>query len=245
MKVILLGAPGAGKGTQAKVLSAAYGIPHISTGDMLRAAVAAGTSLGLVAKTIMDAGSLVSDELIIELVSDRIVENDCAKGFLLDGFPRTLLQAQALAEAGVEVDVVLEIDVADEEIVDRIGGRRIHWPSGRIYHVRSKPPKTAGVDDETGEPLMQRDDDCEETVRRRIETYRTHTRPLIAYYSERASREGACTPRLCRIHGTGSIDDISGRAFEALRFPGDIRDALNGRSSGSQERPIPTARDQP
>lgn len=203
MRIILLGAPGAGKGTQAKFLCENFGIPQISTGDMLRAAVAAGTELGKQAKEIMDAGGLVSDDLIIGLVQDRLQQPDCANGCLFDGFPRTIPQAQAMVDAGIAVDHVIEIDVDDEEIVARLSGRRVHPGSGRIYHVEHNPPKVEGVDDETGEPLIQRDDDKEETVRKRLDVYQSQTRPLVDFYQ---SLEG---PRYHRVHGVGSVDNIT------------------------------------
>ena len=183
MRLILLGAPGAGKGTQATFLKERFGIPQISTGDMLRAAVKAGTPMGLEAKKIMDAGGLVSDDIIIGLVKDRLNEPDCADGYLFDGFPRTIPQADALKSAGVALDFVIEVDVPEEEIIERISGRRVHPGSGRVYHTRFNPPKVDGIDDVTGEPLVQRDDDLEETVRKRLTVYREQTRPLVEYYS--------------------------------------------------------------
>ena len=214
MRIILLGAPGAGKGTQAKFITEAYGIPQISTGDMLRAAVKAGSELGNKVKDIMTSGGLVSDDIIIDLVKERIAQPDCAKGFLLDGFPRTIPQAQALTDSGVAVDFVVEIDVPDEEIVKRLSGRRVHEASGRVYHVDNNPPKIAGVDDETGEPLVQRADDLEETVRKRLELYHEQTKPLVSYYSERAtSVEGLA---FVNIEGTGSLQDIKSRLLAAL-----------------------------
>ncbi|GAP33681.1 adenylate kinase [Piscinibacter sakaiensis] len=216
MRLILLGAPGAGKGTQANFLCQRYGIPQISTGDMLRAAVKAGTPLGLQAKQVMDAGALVSDEIIIGLVRERIAQPDCAQGFLFDGFPRTIPQADALKTAGVKLDAVLEIDVPDEAIIERMSGRRTHPASGRSYHVRFNPPKVDGVDDVTGEPLIQRDDDKEETVRKRLEVYQTQTRPLVEYYASWAATGDPQAPRYRRISGTGSVDEITARALAAL-----------------------------
>jgi adenylate kinase len=216
MRLILLGAPGAGKGTQAAFICQKYGIPQISTGDMLRAAVKAGTPLGLEAKKVMDAGGLVSDDIIIGLVKDRITQADCANGFLFDGFPRTIPQAQAMRDAGVNLDVVLEIDVPDENIIERMAGRRVHVASGRTYHVKFNPPKNEGVDDETGEALIQRDDDKEETVRKRLQVYQSQTRPLVDYYASWAATGDAAAPRYARISGLGTVDEITGRAMEAL-----------------------------
>ena len=216
MRLILLGAPGAGKGTQAGVICKRYGIPQISTGDMLRAAVKAGSPLGLAAKQIMDSGALVSDDIIIGLVKERIAMPDCADGFLFDGFPRTIPQADAMKAAGVKLDAVLEIDVPDDAIIERISGRRVHPASGRTYHVTHQPPKVAGVDDLTGEPLIQRDDDREDTVRRRLEVYQRQTRPLVDYYSAWADSGSPDAPRYRRISGTGSVDEISARVFDAL-----------------------------
>ncbi|HSG90543.1 MAG TPA: adenylate kinase [Pseudomonadales bacterium] len=214
MRVILLGAPGAGKGTQAKFISERFGIPQISTGDMLRAARSAGTPLGQEAERYMSAGELVPDSLIIALVKERIEEPDCAQGFLFDGFPRTIPQAQALEDEGVKIDHVLEIDVEDEEIVHRLSGRRVHEGSGRIYHVDYNPPKVEGKDDETGEALVQRADDSEDTVRRRLEVYRDQTRPLIGFYQKLAAeREGL---HYERIMGVGSVDDITSKVIAAL-----------------------------
>ncbi len=206
MKMILLGAPGAGKGTQAKFLTEAYGIPQISTGDMLRAAVKAGTEVGLKAKEVMDAGGLVTDDIIIDLVKDRIQEDDCNSGFLFDGFPRTIPQAEALRDAGVDIDVVLEIDVPDDEIVRRLSGRRVHLDSGRVYHVEFNPPAQEGLDDETGEPLIQRDDDTEETVRKRLSVYHEQTLPLVSFYTEMEKNSGAV--KFIKINGTASIEVI-------------------------------------
>jgi adenylate kinase len=216
MRLILLGAPGAGKGTQAAMICKKYGIPQISTGDMLRAAVKAGTPLGLAARQVMDAGGLVSDDIIIGLVKERITQPDCANGFLFDGFPRTIPQADAMKQAGVHLDYVLEIDVPDEAIIERMSGRLFHLASGRSYHVKFNPPKVPGVDDVTGEPLVQRDDDKEATVRKRLQVYQDQTRPLVAYYSNWASRGEPGAPRYRRISGTGSVEDITARAFEAL-----------------------------
>jgi len=216
MRLILLGAPGAGKGTQATFICQRFGIPQISTGDMLRAAVKAGTPLGLAAKQVMDSGGLVSDEIIIGLVKERIAQPDCAAGFLFDGFPRTIPQADAMKAAGVKLDHVIEIDVPDEAIIERMSGRRAHLPSGRTYHVKFNPPKVAGVDDVTGEPLIQRDDDKEETVRKRLQFYQSQTRPLVAYYSDWAAKGDAGAPRYARIVGIGSVDEITGRVLGAL-----------------------------
>jgi adenylate kinase len=216
MRLILLGAPGAGKGTQAAFICKRFGIPQISTGDMLRAAVKAGTEMGLAAKKVMDAGGLVSDDIIIGLVKERIAQPDCANGFLFDGFPRTIPQADAMKHAGVHLDYVLEIDVPDEAIIERMSGRRTHQASGRTYHVKYNPPKVAGVDDVTGEPLVQRDDDKEETVRKRLEVYQSQTRPLVAYYSKWAAAGEAGAPRYRCISGTGTVDEIMARALEAL-----------------------------
>ena len=216
MRLILLGAPGAGKGTQAAYICQKYGIPQISTGDMLRAAVKAGTELGVAAKKVMDAGGLVSDDIIIGLVKERIAQPDCAKGFLFDGFPRTIPQADAMRNAGVKLDLVLEIDVPDEAIIERMSGRLFHTPSGRSYHVKYNPPKTPGVDDQTGEPLVQRDDDKEETVRKRLAVYQSQTRPLVEYYSKWAATGDAQAPRYARISGVGSVEDITARALKAL-----------------------------
>ena len=216
MKLILLGAPGAGKGTQATFICQKYGIPQISTGDMLRAAVKAGTPLGIEAKKVMDAGGLVSDDLIINLVKERIAQDDCANGFLFDGFPRTIPQAEAMKEAGVNLDYVLEIDVPFEAIIERMSGRRSHPASGRTYHVKFNPPKTEGVDDITGEPLVQRDDDKEETVKKRLDVYSQQTRPLVDYYSNWAKEDPAAAPKYRAINGMGSVDEITQAAFAAL-----------------------------
>jgi adenylate kinase len=216
MRLILLGAPGAGKGTQANFICQKYGIPQISTGDMLRAAVKAGTPLGLEAKKVMDAGGLVSDELIINLVKDRIAQADCANGFLFDGFPRTIPQADAMKAAGVRLDYVLEIDVPFDAIIERMSGRRSHPASGRTYHVKFNPPKVEGVDDVTGEPLVQRADDQEETVKKRLDVYSAQTRPLVDYYGNWAQAEPAAAPKYRAISGTGSVEEITARAFAAL-----------------------------
>ena len=216
MRLILLGAPGAGKGTQATFICQKYNIPQISTGDMLRAAVKAGTPLGIEAKKIMDSGGLVSDDLIINLVKDRIAQPDCSKGFLFDGFPRTIPQADAMKAAGVKLDYVLEIDVPFEAIIERMSGRRSHVASGRTYHVKYNPSKVEGKDDITGEALIQRDDDKEDTVRKRLEVYSAQTRPLVDYYSRWAKAEPELAPAYRAISGMGSVDDITARAFAAL-----------------------------
>ena len=216
MRLILLGAPGAGKGTQATFICQKYGIPQISTGDMLRAAVKAGTPLGLEAKKIMDSGGLVSDDLIINLVKDRLTQPDCVNGFLFDGFPRTLPQADAMKAAGVKLDYVLEIDVPFDAIIERMGGRRSHPASGRTYHSKFNPPKVEGRDDITGEPLIQRADDQEETVKKRLEVYSAQTRPLVAYYADWARAQPAAAPKYRAISGTGRVDEITARAFAAL-----------------------------
>ena len=217
MRLILLGAPGAGKGTQATFICQHYAIPQISTGDMLRAAVKAGTEMGLAAKKVMDSGGLVGDDIIIGLVKERIAQPDCAKGFLFDGFPRTIPQADAMKQAGVKLDSVLEIDVPFEAIIERMSGRRVHVASGRTYHVRFNPPKLEGVDDLSGEALIQRDDDKEDTVKKRLEVYSAQTRPLVEYYSSWAAREPALAPRYRAISGQGSVEDITARAFKALQ----------------------------
>ena len=216
MRLILLGPPGAGKGTQAAFIKEKFGIPQISTGDMLRAAVKEGTPLGLAAKKVMDAGGLVSDDIIIGLVKDRLTQPDCAAGYLFDGFPRTIPQAEAMKTAGVTIDYVLEIDVPDSEIIERMSGRRVHAPSGRTYHVKFNPPKTPGRDDVTGEELIQRDDDREDTVRKRLEVYDQQTRPLVSYYSNWAAQEPAAAPKYRKISGTGTVDEITARALQAL-----------------------------
>ncbi len=217
MRLILLGAPGAGKGTQAAFICKQFGIPQISTGDMLRAAVKAGTPLGLAAKAVMDAGQLVSDDIIIGLVKERIAQADCANGFLFDGFPRTIPQADAMKAAGVKLDVVLEIDVPFDAIIERMSGRRTHPASGRTYHLKFNPPKVAGKDDETGEELIQRDDDREETVKKRLEVYAAQTRPLVDYYSAWAATGDAAAPRYARIEGLGTVEEITARALAALK----------------------------
>ena len=216
MRLILLGAPGAGKGTQATFICQKYSIPQISTGDMLRAAVKAGTQLGLQAKKVMDSGGLVSDDLIIDLVKERIAQPDCAHGFLFDGFPRTIPQADAMKAAGVKLDFVLEIDVPFEAIIERMSGRRSHAASGRTYHVKYNAPKVDGKDDVTGEPLIQRDDDKEETVRKRLEVYSAQTRPLVDYYSQWARDDSANAPQYRAISGMGNVDEITSRAMSAL-----------------------------
>jgi adenylate kinase len=217
MRLILLGPPGAGKGTQAASIMETFGIPHISTGDMLRAAVKAGTPLGLAAKKVMDAGGLVSDDIIIGLVKDRLLAPDCAKGYLFDGFPRTIPQAEAMKDANVPIDVVLEIDVPDAAIVERMSGRRVHPPSGRTYHVRFNPPKVPGKDDVTGEDLVQRDDDCEETVRKRLAVYHDQTEPLVAWYRQWAASGDPRAPKHRRVDGTGSVPAIQDACLAALR----------------------------
>jgi len=216
MRLILLGAPGAGKGTQATFICQKYGIPQISTGDMLRAAVKAGTPLGQQAEQIMKSGGLVSDDLIINLVKERLAQPDCAKGCLFDGFPRTLPQADAMKAAGVKLDYVLEIDVPFEAIIERMSGRRSHAPSGRTYHVKFNPPKVEGLDDITGEALIQRDDDKEETVRKRLEVYSAQTRPLVDYYSNWAKNDPTQAPKYRAISGMGTVDEITSRALQAL-----------------------------
>ena len=216
MRLILLGAPGAGKGTQATFICEKYRIPQISTGDMLRAAVKAGTPLGVEAKKIMDSGGLVGDDLIIDLVKERIAQPECAQGFLFDGFPRTIPQADAMKEAGVRLDFVLEIDVPFDAIIERMDGRRTHAASGRTYHLKYNPPKVAGKDDLTGEPLIQREDDRESTVRKRLEIYSAQTRPLVDYYSRWAASEPASAPAYRAISGVGSVEEITTRVFSAL-----------------------------
>jgi adenylate kinase len=220
MRLILLGAPGAGKGTQAQFICEKFGIPQISTGDMLRAAVKAGTPLGMAAKKIMDAGGLVSDDIIIGLVKDRLAQPDCHKGYLFDGFPRTIPQAQAMRDTAVPIDYVLEIDVPFEAIIERMSGRRVHPASGRTYHVKFNPPKVDGKDDVTGEPLIQRDDDQEATVKKRLQVYTDQTRPLVDYYSKWASEPasaGVIAPAYRKVSGTGSVDDITKAIFAALQ----------------------------
>ena len=216
MRLILLGPPGAGKGTQANYIREKFGIPQISTGDMLRAAIKAGTPLGVAAKKVMDAGQLVSDDIILDLVKERLKQPDCAKGYLFDGFPRTIPQAEAMKAAQVPLDYVLEIDVPDEEIITRMSGRRVHPGSGRTYHVKFNPPKVEGRDDPTGEPLVQRDDDREETVRKRLEVYRAQTRPLIDYYGKWAASGDKKAPKYRKIRGTGPVEEVKARAFAAL-----------------------------
>jgi adenylate kinase len=217
MRLILLGPPGAGKGTQANFIKEKFGIPQISTGDMLRAAVKAGTPLGVEAKKVMDAGGLVSDDIIIGLVKDRLQQDDCKGGYMFDGFPRTIPQADAMKDAGVPLDFVLEIDVPDSEIVERMSGRRVHVSSGRTYHVKYNPPKVAGKDDVTGEDLIQRDDDREETVLKRLEVYHAQTKPLVDYYSQWAASGAPGAPKVRKIAGLGSVDAITARAFDALK----------------------------
>lgn len=217
MRLILLGPPGAGKGTQAAYVISKFGIPQISTGDMLRAAVKAGTPLGVAAKKVMDSGGLVSDEIIIGLVKERLTQADCAKGYLFDGFPRTIPQADAMKDAGVAIDFVVEIDVPDEAIVERMSGRRVHLPSGRTYHVKYNPPKVAGKDDVTGEDLIQRDDDREETVKKRLAVYHAQTKPLVEYYSTWAATGDAKAPKCRKVSGVGSVDDITARVLGALK----------------------------
>lgn len=216
MRLILLGGPGAGKGTQASFITERFGIPQISTGDMLRAAVKAGTSLGMEAKKIMDAGGLVSDDIILGLVKERVAEPDCATGYLFDGFPRTIPQADGMKAGEIDVDYVVEIAVGDEEIVKRLSGRRIHLASGRTYHVSFNPPKVEGKDDETGEDLIQRDDDTEETVRNRLAVYHSQTEPLVEYYSTWSESGDSTAPKYARIEGIGSVEDIRDRIFKAL-----------------------------
>jgi adenylate kinase len=216
MRLILLGAPGAGKGTQAAYVTQKYGIPQISTGDMLRAAVKAGTRMGLEAKKFMDAGALVPDEVIIGLVKDRIEQTDCAKGFLFDGFPRTIPQAEAMKQAGVDLDYVVEVDVDDAEIVKRLSGRRVHPGSGRTYHIQFNPPKVPGKDDVTGEHLIQRDDDKEDTVQKRLQVYHAQTKPLVEYYSSWAAKGDPRAPQYRKVAGTGSVDQIRDRILAAL-----------------------------
>ena len=216
MRLILLGAPGAGKGTQAQYITERYGIPQISTGDMLRAAVKAGTPLGLEAKKVMDAGGLVSDDIILGLIKERLEQPDCSKGFLFDGFPRTIPQAEALKEQGVQLDFVVEVDVPDEEIIKRMSGRRVHPGSGRTYHVVFNPPRIEGKDDLTDEPLIQRDDDQEETVRKRLDVYHSQTKPLVEFYSKWAEGGDANAPKYVRVAGVGSVTEIRDEIFKAL-----------------------------
>ncbi len=221
MRLILLGAPGAGKGTQAKYICEKYSVPQISTGDMLRAAVKAGTPLGIEAKKIMDSGGLVSDDIIIGLVKDRLTQPDCIKGYLFDGFPRTIPQAQAMKDAGVPIDFVVEIDVPFEAIIERMSGRRVHVASGRTYHLRFNPPKVEGKDDITGEDLIQRDDDKETTVRKRLDVYDAQTKPLIEYYSSWAkngdTQAKISPPKYSKVQGTGKVDEITNRVFTELQ----------------------------
>jgi len=217
MRIILLGPPGAGKGTQAAFITERFGIPQISTGDMLRAAVKAGTPLGVAARRVMAAGQLVSDDIIIGLVKERLKEPDCAAGYLFDGFPRTIPQAEAMKAAGVRVDFVLEIEVADAEIIDRMSGRRVHLASGRTYHVKHNPPRVAARDDVTGEPLVQRDDDREEVVRKRLEVYHAQTSVLVEYFTRWAATGDATAPRCIKVAGVGTVDQIKQRVFDALR----------------------------
>ena len=216
MRIILLGGPGAGKGTQANYIKEKFRIPQISTGDMLRAAVKEGTPLGIEAKKVMDAGGLVSDDIILGLVKERIAQDDCANGFLFDGFPRTLAQAEALKTQGIPIDAVVEIDVDDEEIIKRMSGRRVHPASGRTYHLEFNPPREPGKDDKTGEPLVQRDDDKEYTVRQRLKVYHDQTEPLIGYYSAWAEQGGKDAPRYIRIPGVGKVEAIRDAVFAAL-----------------------------
>ncbi|MGB9712071.1 MAG: adenylate kinase [Dissulfurimicrobium sp.] len=216
MRLILLGGPGAGKGTQANLIKEKFGIPQISTGDMLRAAVKAGTPLGLEAKKYMDAGGLVPDDVIIGLVKDRIKQPDCQKGFLFDGFPRTIPQAEAMKKAGVKIDYVVEIDVPDEEIIKRMSGRRVHLASGRTYHIVFNPPKVEGKDDVTGEPLIQREDDKEETVKKRLEVYHAQTEPLIKFYMDWEKSGDTNAPKFVKINGVGSVNSITQQIFKAL-----------------------------
>jgi adenylate kinase len=217
MRIILLGPPGAGKGTQAGFIRERFGIPQISTGDMLRAAVKSGTPLGSAAKKVMDAGQLVSDDIILGLVSERLKQRDCAAGYLFDGFPRTIPQADAMKAARIGIDFVLEIDVPDEDIIERMSGRRVHLASGRTYHVRHNPPKAEGRDDATGEPLIQRDDDRAEVVRRRLQVYHEQTSVLVDYYSKWAATGDPAAPRYRRVEGRGTVDEIRQRVFAALR----------------------------
>jgi len=216
MKVILLGAPGAGKGTQAQFMTEKYGIPQISTGDMLRAAVKAGSPLGIKVKEVMASGGLVSDETIIELIQERIKEDDCVNGFLFDGFPRTIPQAEALKKQGVDIDAVVEINVADEEIISRLSGRRVHEASGRIYHVKYNPPAVEGKDNETGDALIQREDDTEETVRKRLGVYHSQTAPLVTYYSAWAKNGEDNAPRYVKVEGVGEMDQIKDQIVQGL-----------------------------
>ena len=217
MRLILLGPPGAGKGTQANFIREHFRVPQVSTGDMLRAAVKAGTPLGVAAKKVMDAGQLVSDDIIIKLVEERLTEPDCGNGCLFDGFPRTVPQAEAMRDSGVDLDFVVEIVVDENEIIQRMSGRRVHPGSGRVYHIEFNPPRVAGKDDLTGEPLIQRDDDREETVRKRLEVYRQQTRPLVDYYSKWAAQGDARAPKYRKVSGVGSVTQIRERVFAALK----------------------------
>jgi adenylate kinase len=217
MRLILLGPPGAGKGTQANYIKESFGIPQISTGDMLRAAVKAGTPLGLAAKKVMDSGALVSDDIIIGLVLERLRAPDCANGYLFDGFPRTIPQAEAMKKAGVALDYVLEIDVPDSAIVERMSGRRVHVASGRTYHVKFNPPKVAGKDDVTGEDLIQRDDDKEETVKNRLDVYHAQTEPLVAYYNEWSAKGDPRAPKYRKVNGLASVEAVRDASIDALR----------------------------
>ena len=216
MRVVLLGGPGAGKGTQAAFIAGRYGIPRISTGDMLRAAIRSGSELGAGARVLMDAGRLVPDEIIVGLVEERIAADDCANGFLLDGFPRTIPQAEVMRARGIRIDAVVEITVPDDAVIERMGGRRVHPGSGRTYHVRFNPPAKEGLDDVTGEPLVQRDDDRESTVRRRIEIYHEQSAPIVEYYGQWEKGDPRSAPRVSRIDGLGTLDDVRGRVFAAL-----------------------------
>jgi adenylate kinase len=216
LKIILLGPPGAGKGTQANYIKNEYGIPQISTGDMLRAAVSAGTPLGLEAKKVMDAGELVSDELILSLVKERIAENDCKKGYLFDGFPRTITQAEGIRIAGIDVEYIVELKIDDKEIIKRMSGRRIHPASGRTYHILFNPPKIDNVDDVTGEPLVQRDDDKEETVRKRLQVYHSQTLPLIEYYSQKTLDKGENAPVYLQVNGFDDVQEVKKTILNAL-----------------------------
>ena len=217
MRLILLGPPGAGKGTQAGFITAAFGIPQISTGDMLRAAIKAGTELGKAAKEVMDQGKLVSDDIIIGLVKERLKQPDCANGYLFDGFPRTIPQAQALRDSGIQLDHVVELQVPDSAIIERMSGRRVHQPSGRSYHIRFNPPKVEGKDDLTGEPLTQRDDDREEVVRKRLDVYQQQTRPLVDYYQAWAKTGDAAAPRYHALAGVGTVEEIRDRVMAVLK----------------------------
>ena len=217
MRLILLGPPGAGKGTQAGFITAAFGIPQISTGDMLRAAIKAGTELGKMAKQVMDEGKLVSDDIIIGLVKERLKQPDCANGYLFDGFPRTIPQAQALRDSGIQLERVVELQVPDSAIIERMSGRRVHQPSGRSYHIRFNPPKVEGKDDVTGEPLTQRDDDREEVVRKRLDVYQQQTRPLVDYYQAWAKTGDAAAPRYHALAGVGTVEEIRDRVMAVLK----------------------------